>query len=155
MKKIIVTGGAGFIGSEFVRQALRKKYKIIVLDSISYAGDKKRLHDVADDIIFHKISINNAAAVNRIFKKEKPDIIVHFAAETHVDRSILDGQVFLKTNVLGTQVLLEAARFHNGTLIFSGFGPVRRTYLGSVPKTTPEERERFLQKVRRLGEKGC
>ncbi len=112
MKKILVTGGAGFIGSEFVRQAIGLGYSIIVLDSISYAGDKKRLLDAAGRIVFHKVSISNALAVDRVVKKEKPNIIVHFAAETHVDRSILDGQIFLKTNIIGTQVLLEAAREH-------------------------------------------
>ncbi len=112
MKKIIVTGGAGFIGSEFIRQVVKLGYKVIVLDSISYAGDKNRLRDVAKDIAFHKVSINNALAVNALIKKEKPSFIVHFAAETHVDRSILDGQIFLKTNIIGTQVLLEAAREH-------------------------------------------
>jgi len=109
MKKIIVTGGAGFIGSEFVRQALGRGFKVIVLDSISYAGDKNRLRDISQKIVFHKMSINNISAVNAVIKKEKPAYIVHFAAETHVDRSILDGQIFLKTNIIGTQVLLEAA----------------------------------------------
>jgi dTDP-glucose 4,6-dehydratase len=112
MKKIIVTGGAGFIGSEFIRQTVELGYSVVVLDSISYAGDKKRLRDIADNIVFYKTSISNAVAVNAVIKKEKPSIIVHFAAETHVDRSILDGQIFLKTNIIGTQVLLEAAREH-------------------------------------------
>ena len=112
MKKIIVTGGAGFIGSEFVRQAVHSGYKIVVLDSISYAGDKKRLGALTDSMVFHKTCITDTVKVNAIFKKEKPAVIVHFAAETHVDRSILDGQIFLKTNIIGTQVLLEAARKH-------------------------------------------
>ncbi|MEI8011425.1 MAG: dTDP-glucose 4,6-dehydratase [Candidatus Omnitrophota bacterium] len=112
MKKVIVTGGAGFIGSEFVRQAVQKKYTIDVIDSISYAGDKARLKAAGQQIRFHKINITHAAAVHAAFNAIRPDIVVHFAAETHVDRSILDGQVFLKTNILGTQILLEAARVH-------------------------------------------
>ena len=110
MKKLLITGGAGFIGSEFVRQAAGRGYKVAVLDSISYAGDLKRLKAVAKKVTFHKADIANARAVRAIVAKVKPDIIVHFAAETHVDRSILDGQVFLRTNIIGTQVLLEAAR---------------------------------------------
>ncbi|MFH0985705.1 MAG: dTDP-glucose 4,6-dehydratase [Candidatus Omnitrophota bacterium] len=110
MKKILVTGGAGFIGSEFVRQTVKRGYKLAVLDSITYAGDQKRLSDAGKRVTFYKADITNAKAVSAIMKKEKPGIIVHFAAETHVDRSILEGQVFLKTNILGTQVLLEAAR---------------------------------------------
>ncbi len=110
MKKLLITGGAGFIGSEFVRQAAQKGFQIAVVDSITYAGDKKRLTTSGSNVSFHKIDIVDAKAVTRVMKKEKPDVIVHFAAETHVDRSILDGQVFLNTNIIGTQVLLEAAR---------------------------------------------
>lgn len=110
MKRLLVTGGAGFIGSEFVRQAVARGYKVAVLDSISYAGDMKRLASVAEKIAFHRADIADARAVTAAMAKARPDTIVHFAAETHVDRSILEGQVFLKTNILGTQVLLEAAR---------------------------------------------
>ena len=112
MKKLLITGGAGFIGSEFVRQAVAKGYRVSVLDALTYAGDKLRLKDVYDNIDSFKINITNASSGDSIVKKLRPDIIVHFAAETHVDRSILDGQIFLKTNVLGTHALLEAARHH-------------------------------------------
>jgi dTDP-glucose 4,6-dehydratase len=107
---ILVTGGAGFIGSEFIRQAAARGYKLAVIDSLTYAGDQKRLTSVKSRITFHKADIADVKAVSAAMKIENPDIIVHFAAETHVDRSILDGQVFLKTNILGTQALLEAAR---------------------------------------------
>ena len=112
MNKLLVTGGAGFIGSEFVRQAVHKGYTVDVVDSISYAGDKARLKAAGAGVKFHKINITQAAAINAVFSAIRPDRVVHFAAETHVDRSILDGQVFLKTNILGTQILLEAARAH-------------------------------------------
>ena len=108
-KKLLVTGGAGFIGSEFVRQALAKGYSVDVVDAITYAGDKARLKN-AQGIRFHKIDITNAPGVMAVVKKTRPEMIVHFAAETHVDRSILEGQVFLKANILGTQAVLEAAR---------------------------------------------
>jgi len=112
-KKILVTGGAGFIGSEFVRQAVHKDQEIIVADKLTYAGDLKRLACVKNIIKFYKIDIANTTAVNNLIKKEKPQILVHFATETHVDRSILDAKPFYRTNVLGTQNLVEAAlKFH-------------------------------------------
>ncbi len=107
--KILVTGAAGFIGSEFVRQII-KNNKIIVIDKLTYAGDLARLNEVKGKFKFYKSDICNKKAIKSIFEKEKPDIVVNFAAETHVDRSILDPSVFLKTNVLGTQVLLGASR---------------------------------------------
>jgi dTDP-glucose 4,6-dehydratase len=138
-KKILITGGAGFIGSEFVRQAVDRDYRISVIDSITYAGDQKRLRSVKNRISFYKINITNTNAVSAVLKKEKPDIIVHFAAETHVDRSILEGQIFLKTNILGTQILLEATRtFGIGRFIHIStdevYGDVAR---GSSVETAP------------------
>ncbi len=110
MEKILVTGGAGFIGSEFVRQAVERGYEVVLLDKLTYAGDLLRLSDVLDSVKFYKCDIRNAEFVRHVFSSEKPDYVVHFAAESHVDRSILDASPFLKTNVLGTQVLLDAAR---------------------------------------------
>jgi len=110
--KILVTGGAGFIGSEFVRQAVMKGYRVIVLDKLSYAGDLKRLADIRGRYVFYKIDICNEAKIQRVFNKEKPEIIVNFAAETHVDRSIRQCSSFIEANVRGTQVLLEASRKH-------------------------------------------
>ena len=109
-KKILVTGGAGFIGSEFVRQGVRRGYNIIVVDKLTYAGDLERLKEVEGTFKFYKIDIANKEKVFDVFRSERPDVVVHFAAESHVDRSILDPTPFFRTNVLGTLNLLEAAR---------------------------------------------
>ncbi len=108
--KLLVTGGAGFIGSEFVRQAVEKGYDTVVVDKLTYAGDLERLKTVEDKITFYKADITNREFIEYIFKKEKPDIVVHWAAESHVDRSILDATPFIETNVKGTQVLLDVSK---------------------------------------------
>ncbi|MEA2082021.1 MAG: dTDP-glucose 4,6-dehydratase [Elusimicrobiota bacterium] len=108
-KKILVTGGAGFIGSEFVRQNAGK-YKIAVVDKLTYAGDMKRLAQVKGKYSFYKTDICDARKIDAVFKKEKPDAVANFAAETHVDRSIDDAAPFMTTNIMGTQVLLDAAK---------------------------------------------
>jgi dTDP-glucose 4,6-dehydratase len=110
MKKLLVTGGAGFIGSEFVRQGVKKGYKIIVVDKLSYAGDLERLKEVKKAITFYRTDVTDKDSLKHIFKTERPDTVVHFAAESHVDRSILDASPFLDTNVKGTQILLDIAR---------------------------------------------
>ncbi|MFH1317620.1 MAG: GDP-mannose 4,6-dehydratase [Candidatus Omnitrophota bacterium] len=110
IRKIIVTGGAGFIGSEFVRLAVSRGYSVAVVDKLTYAGDLARLAAVSDKISFYKTDICNRKKIDAIFSKEKPQNVIHFAAETHVDRSIGDATAFLDTNVGGTHVLLEAAR---------------------------------------------
>lgn len=110
MFTILVTGGAGFIGSEFVRQGVNKNYKIVVLDKLTYAGDLERLREVKNSIVFYQGDITDKPLVERIFAEEKPEVVCHFAAETHVDRSILDASPFIDTNVKGTMVLLNAAR---------------------------------------------
>ncbi len=111
--KLLVTGGAGFIGSEFVRQAVDKGYKVSVVDKLTYAGDLERLKEVEDEITFYKADITNREFIEHIFKVEKPDVVVHWAAESHVDRSILDASPFIETNVKGTQVLLDVAKENN------------------------------------------
>ena len=112
--KIIVTGGAGFIGGNFVHYMLKKyeQYKIICLDKLTYAGNMETLEPVIShqNFKFIKADIADREAIYQIFEEEKPDIIVNFAAESHVDRSIEDPSVFLQTNVIGTQVLLDACR---------------------------------------------
>lgn len=108
--KILVTGGAGFIGSEFVRQSVMKNYKVIVIDSLTYAGDTSRLQEVIKDIKFYKTDIKDKNSLINIFKKEKPKIIIHWAAESHVDRSILNATPFLQTNIIGTQILLDLSK---------------------------------------------
>jgi dTDP-glucose 4,6-dehydratase len=110
MKKLFVTGGAGFIGSEFVRQGVRRGYAIFLIDKLTYAGDMERIKEVEKEVAFYRIDITDKKSVERIFKTCKPDAVVHWAAESHVDRSILDASPFLETNIKGTQVLLEASK---------------------------------------------
>jgi dTDP-glucose 4,6-dehydratase len=105
-----VTGGAGFIGSEFVRQGARAGRSLVVVDKLTYAGDTARLKEVKGKIKVYKADICRRAALETVFKKERPRCVVHFAAESHVDRSIHDASAFIATNVLGTQVLLDLAR---------------------------------------------
>jgi dTDP-glucose 4,6-dehydratase len=110
LSEILVTGGAGFIGSAFVRLAVKKGYRVIIIDNLTYAADLKRLEGAKRGVRFHKADIANKTSVEKIFKKYHPKIVINFAAETHVDRSIRDAGVFLKTNVIGTQVLLDISR---------------------------------------------
>lgn len=111
---IVVTGGAGFIGSNFIFHMLGKypDYRIVCIDKLTYAGNLSTLASVMDDPRFRfiKADICDREAVYRIFEEEKPDAVVNFAAESHVDRSIEEPEVFLKTNILGTQVMLDASR---------------------------------------------
>jgi dTDP-glucose 4,6-dehydratase len=108
--KLLVTGGAGFIGSEFVRQAVRKGYQVAVVDALTYAGDLERLKEVKSKINFYQVDIKDYACLEEVFKQERPDAVVHFAAESHVDRSILEPRAFLQTNIEGTFNILELAK---------------------------------------------
>jgi len=110
MKKMLISGGAGFIGSEFVRQAILKDFEIAVVDSLTYAGDLKRIASVIDKIKFFNCDISDLESLKEIFKQFKPQIVVHFAAETHVDRSILNPHIFIKTNIIGTQNMLDLSK---------------------------------------------
>jgi dTDP-glucose 4,6-dehydratase len=112
--KLIVTGGAGFIGSNFIfhwRKA-HPEDQIICLDKLTYAGNLSTLKDILDtpNFKFVKTDICDRNAVYDLFEDEKPDVVVNFAAESHVDRSIEDPSIFLKTNILGTSVLMDACR---------------------------------------------
>jgi dTDP-glucose 4,6-dehydratase len=114
---LLVTGGAGFIGSNFVRYMLNKypEYKIVNYDLLTYAGNLENLKDIQENpqYVFIKGDIRNYQLVDYIVKSHHIDVIVNFAAESHVDRSISDPSVFVKTNVLGTQVLLDVAKANN------------------------------------------
>ena len=112
--KIIVTGGAGFIGANFIYYILNKypRYKIVCLDCLTYAGNLETLKKALKNpnFSFYKMDICDRKGIYRIFETEKPDFIINFAAESHVDRSIENPEIFLKTNILGVQVLLDACR---------------------------------------------
>ena len=112
--KILITGGAGFIGSNFIFYMLQTHpdYELICLDKLTYAGNLKTLEPVMEQANFKfvKADIADRQAVFDLFAAEKPNVVVNFAAESHVDRSIENPGVFLQTNVIGTQVLLDACR---------------------------------------------
>ncbi len=114
MKKILVTGGAGFIGSNYINTILseRDDVEIVNIDKLTYAGNLENLASVESKNNYHFIKgdITNAELIDYIFKKYKITHVVNFAAESHVDRSILGSEIFFRTNVIGTNVLLEAAR---------------------------------------------
>ena len=137
---ILVTGGCGFIGSHFLRYMMDiyANDSFLCLDALTYAGKKNNIKDLLEDSRLTMIegNIRDASFVDTLFVTYKPDVVVHFAAETHVDRSITGPQVFLETNVIGTGVLLDAClrhgieRFHHvstdevyGTLPLQGGSP--------------------------------
>lgn len=111
---VIVTGGAGFIGSNFVFYQLKNHHedRVICLDKLTYAGNLSTLEPVMNhkNFRFVKVDIADREAVYNLFEEEKPDIVVNFAAESHVDRSIENPEIFLQTNIFGTQVLMDACR---------------------------------------------
>ena len=116
-RKILVTGGCGFIGSNFIHYMLSKypAYAIVNIDKITYAGNPDNLRDLKVDTnknyYFIKADITDAGKINKVFQKHKDlDCIINFAAESHVDRSILSSEDFVKANICGTQVLLDAAK---------------------------------------------
>ena len=115
-KTIIVTGGAGFIGANFVYLELQEhpEDRIVCLDKLTYAGNLETLAEAMKNPQFRfvKADICDREAVDKLFEEEKPDIVVNFAAESHVDRSIENPGIFLQTNIIGTQVLMDACRKH-------------------------------------------
>ena len=111
---ILVTGGAGFIGANFVYYLLKEHpaERVVCVDCLTYAGNLSTLDAACEqpNFVFYKENICNRPAIFEIFEQEHPDIVVHFAAESHVDRSIESPEVFLQTNILGTQVMMDACR---------------------------------------------
>ncbi len=119
MESLLVTGGAGFIGSNFVRLALRDtRSRVVVVDKLTYSGHRASLADCERDprFAFVEADIADAAAMKSVFETHRPDAVLNFAAETHVDRSIDGPGAFIHTNVTGTYVLLEASRAHAASL---------------------------------------
>lgn len=114
MKKVLVTGGAGFIGSNFVKYMVEKypMYKVYNLDALTYAGNLTTCREVEARSNYQFIygDISNRAFIFSLFEQERFEMVVNFAAESHVDRSIIEPDIFLKTNVMGTQMLMDAAR---------------------------------------------
>lgn len=114
-KTLLIVGGAGFIGSNFVHSIVEKypEYRIVVLDALTYAGNLENLEIVKDAIVFEKGNIADLKRVEEVFQGYQPQMVINFAAETHVDRSILGPSIFLETNVKGTQNLLECTKKYN------------------------------------------
>ena len=117
MKKLLVTGGAGFIGSNFIRYMLDRQRNIVLLvnlDLLTYAGNPENLTAAEGDDRYRFVrgDVRDRELVERLFREYDFDIVVHFAAESHVDRSIVDPEIFLATNIIGTQTLLDAAKRH-------------------------------------------
>ncbi len=140
MKNILVTGGCGFIGSNFIRYLLEETAfsgRVINVDKLTYAGNPASLEDIAvkyrDRYVFERLDICDARGIQQAFERYAVDTVCHFAAESHVDRSIAAPEVFVDTNVKGTFTLLEAARIQNG---FSRFHHVSTDEVyGSLGRT--------------------
>jgi len=116
MTRMLVTGGAGFIGANFVHYTVQhhSAYELVVLDALTYAGSQASLAPVADNVSFVRGDITDSPLVDRLVAEA--DIVVHFAAESHVDNSLHSPEPFVRTNILGTYVILEAVRKHNRRL---------------------------------------
>ena len=113
MRRILVTGGAGFIGSAVVRHIIQNTQDfVVVVDKLTYAGNLASLAPVADDprFAFEQVDICNRDALQKVFATHQPDVVMHLAAESHVDRSIDGPAVFIETNIVGTYNLLETSR---------------------------------------------
>ncbi|MFW5875162.1 MAG: dTDP-glucose 4,6-dehydratase [Myxococcota bacterium] len=117
--RVLVTGGAGFIGSNYLRGTVPEhpEHRFINVDKLTYAANPANLADIADqaNYVFERVDIAHSESVDRLFEQHRPDAVVHFAAESHVDRSILGPREFVRTNIEGTFVLLDACRRHWGS----------------------------------------
>src|SRR5690554_1915386 len=117
--KILITGGAGFIGSAVVRHIIENtQHSVVNLDKLTYAGNLESCASAADNsrYTFEQVDICNRAELDRVFKEHQPDVVMHLAAESHVDRSIDGPGDFIQTNIVGTYNLLEAARSYWSSL---------------------------------------
>lgn len=110
--KLLVTGGAGFIGSAVVRLAIRRGHEVVNVDALTYAANPANVAEAAQSSLyrFEHVDIRDRAALDRVFAQHRPDAVMHLAAESHVDRSIDGPAAFVETNVIGTFNMLEAAR---------------------------------------------
>jgi dTDP-glucose 4,6-dehydratase len=160
--KVLITGGAGFIGSNFCHYFLNKhpNYQIVVIDSLTYAANISSIQSLIDShrISFYQIDIRDTNRINQLFNTKKFDYVINFAAESHVDRSISNPSIFLETNVIGTQILLDASvktnvkRFHqistdevygdlpleSKELLFDEFSPIRPSSPYAASKTAAD-----------------
>ena len=137
--KILITGGAGFIGGNFCHYMVNKypKYKFVCLDALTYAGNMETLQDLLNNknFKFVKGNICDKQLVEKLFEKEKFDIVVNFAAETHVDRSIENPKVFLESNIIGVQTLMDACRKY----VFESYHQVSTDEVyGDLPLDRPD-----------------
>ncbi|WBB78714.1 dTDP-glucose 4,6-dehydratase [Micromonospora sp. WMMD882] len=134
MTRMLVTGGAGFIGANFVRSTLasRPEYEVTVLDALTYAGDRRSLDSVRDDIRFVHGDVCDEELVDRLVRES--DVVVHFAAESHVDNSLHHADPFIRTNILGTHSILKAVRRHERRLHHISTDEV----YGDLPLDSPE-----------------
>jgi dTDP-glucose 4,6-dehydratase len=137
--KTLVTGGAGFIGSNLIRLLISKGYRVLNIDALTYAGNRSSLTDLDthSDYQFLEADIRDTKAIHSAFETFRPDSVMHLAAESHVDRSIDGPQVFIETNILGTYNLLEAARKHWQSRLPEASASDRPPTSSAEPTSTP------------------